>query len=350
MNARIKIEMPATQYNMITAEDVMKQPLPKWLVRGILPERGIAAVYGAPSSGKTFLTLNLALAVCDGVPWLGNLTEPRPVVYVSLEGTLGSRIKAAKTQLRKFPDDFRVIERQRFHMGDDANIEGIIKSVEQLAGKGGAMVIIDTWARSTTGITESSNDEMGVAIEAAGRIVDETNSLVLIVHHSGKNEDAGMRGASALLGAMDSVLRVSLGNPRSVKVEKNKEGEDGQIFHFDLHPVEIGQDERGHTVKSCVVREASAAVARTRALGANQAKMMEAITEVLSEMPETAPDKPKSITVAQAKEVWKARGGAPKQFGEVAIPLLAHGKLKSDGPPSKGTPSQPTLGKTIWLP
>jgi hypothetical protein len=65
---------------------------------------------------------------------------------------------------------------------------------------------------------ENTARDMGRVVEAAERIRDAAGSCVLLVHHIGKNVEAGMRGSSALLGAVDTTIEVA-GDHHAIRVK-----------------------------------------------------------------------------------------------------------------------------------
>jgi hypothetical protein len=81
-----------------------------------------------------------------------------------------------------------------------------------------------------------------------GYIQDQLRAGVLIVHHAGKDESRGMRGSSALLGAVDLELecvKVSQeGSPDRVgqlTITKSKDGEDGIVLGYRMQLVRLSQ-------------------------------------------------------------------------------------------------------------
>ena len=76
---------------------------------------------------------------------------------------------------------------------------------------------------------------------------------MLLVHHVGKDPEKGPRGTSALMPAVDFLARLDgKDDQRHLKIEKNKDGPDGQAFRYRLEVVEIGLDDEGDMVTSCV--------------------------------------------------------------------------------------------------
>ena len=92
---------------------------------------------------------------------------------------------------------------------------------------------------------------MGALIAGADHVRNAIGAHVMLVHHFGKNTDAGARGHSSLFGAVDTELTVE--DKRKLKITKQKEGEDGVSYAFRLEQVDLGNDEDGNAVTSAVV-------------------------------------------------------------------------------------------------
>ena len=69
-------------------------------------------------------------------------------------------------------------------------------------------MVFDTLAHCFGGNDENSAEDMGAFIQDCDAIKQRTGATVIVVHHSGKNEEAGARGSSALRGALDVELMV----------------------------------------------------------------------------------------------------------------------------------------------
>jgi len=276
-----------TVYRLLSGAQVMNQPRIKWLVKGLIPSKGLGAIYGAPRSGKTFLLLDLAMAIATGADWFGRKTLKTPIVYFGLEWQgLGDRLQAWQVgKETTIPDNFKMVEVAPFDLNHDGDVDGLAQTVKDFA-PGGAVTIIDTMARATAGTDENSAKDMGLIIRAADRLATLTNGIVLLVHHTGKTEANGLRGSSALLGALDSAVKVtgSKDTPRKFEIDKNKHGRDGEQYPFTLAQVVIGQDEDGDEVTSCVVQPQAASPIETdplKGLGKNQITALMAIRAVL---------------------------------------------------------------------
>ncbi len=72
-----------------TIDELLRLEPPAWLIDDTIPEGELAAIYGAPGDGKSFIALDMALCVAAGIPWQGHVTQKAYVVYISAEGGRG---------------------------------------------------------------------------------------------------------------------------------------------------------------------------------------------------------------------------------------------------------------------
>lgn len=74
------------ELNTYTLQELYKQPIEPipWVVENLLAP-GLYFLGGSPKVGKSWLALQLCLAVCRGEPFLGFETKRNEVLYISLE-------------------------------------------------------------------------------------------------------------------------------------------------------------------------------------------------------------------------------------------------------------------------
>jgi hypothetical protein len=97
---------------------------------------------------------------------------------------------------------------------------------------------------------------MSALVEAADRIRQAVKTHVEFIHHSGKNQASGARGHSSLRAATDTEIEVTRDETAGVsvaKVTKQRDMDRSGKFPFTLEPVELGRNQRGKPVTSCVV-------------------------------------------------------------------------------------------------
>jgi hypothetical protein len=99
---------------------------------------------------------------------------------------------------------------------------------------------------------------MGEMIGIFRDLQQQLGGVILLVHHSGKDESRGMRGWSGLHAAMDFVVECQkLGEPASreatFSLAKVKDGTTGSAFGFRMNSVFLGNDEDGDPITSLTV-------------------------------------------------------------------------------------------------
>lgn len=229
-----------------------RKPL-TWLIKGVLPRAELAVLFGASGSGKSFLVFDMAAAIATGQPWRDRKVTQGRVVVIVAEGALGYRNRLA-AYVRQHDGGFPgigIIADQPNLLADRDHLE----LAKQIEAKGGAdLIVIDTLAAASPGANENAGEDMGKIIAHCKQLHKATGALVLLVHHSGKDESKGARGWSGLRAAVDVEIEIGRREDyRLATITKMKDGDEGTAFAFRLLPVEVGTDEDGEPITSCVV-------------------------------------------------------------------------------------------------
>lgn len=245
----------------ITSAFTMTQSKPvDWLIKGVLPAADLLLLYGASGAGKSFVALDMAIAVAQGLPWRGRKTRRGKVLIVAAEGAggYGNRILAASKHLGVDPSELDVglvtVPPNLLLEEDVASLIAAIKTVPGIS-----LIIIDTFAQTTPGANENAAEDMGRALAHCRTIRMAVDATVLLVHHAGKDLQRGSRGWSGIKAAVDTEIEVSRDPEsahREIRITKQKDGRDGEVWGFQLETVVLAMDEDGDEITSCVVLEA----------------------------------------------------------------------------------------------
>lgn len=269
----------AERFKPVQIAEFAAEVLVEWLVRNVLPRRGLGVIYGSSTAGKTFWTLDIIFAVARGLSnWRGFHVTPGEVVYIAAEGVDGVRKRARAyseyhgVPLKDLP--FRVIS-------DSPNLmKGDHTALAQAIGTAD-VIVVDTLAAVMPGADENSAKDVGAVLARCKAIQDITGALVILIHHSGKNEGAGARGWSGIRAAVDVEICVTRNNDdRVAEITKLKDGEgEGRKFPFRLQVVDLGRDGYGESITSCVVehRDTATSPALKRPTGKSQRIVFETI-------------------------------------------------------------------------
>jgi hypothetical protein len=228
----------------------------QYLVKGLLQSSGLAVIWGAPKCGKSFWTFDLLMHVALDRPYRGRRVTAGVVVYCALEGVQGfkNRIEAFRRARMTEADDgdppFYLMATPLSLVRDQKSF--IAEIGQQLGEQKPVAVCIDTLNRSLDG-SESSDEDMTAYVRAADAIRDAFGCLVVIVHHCG-HEGNRPRGHSSLMGALDVQIAVRKDATDNIvaELELSKDGETGLQFVSRLKVVEIGFDQDGDPITSCV--------------------------------------------------------------------------------------------------
>ena len=234
-----------------------------WAIKGVIPMGEVGAIYGESGAGKSFLALDLVMAVATGSQWRGHRVSQGAVAYVCAEGAGGFALRA------KAYADFHgnVDGGTPLHILGDApnllekvDVKDLVTSLKALGGV--SIIVIDTLAQSTPGSDENSSEGMGRALAHCKAIHRATGAMVLLVAHAGKDTSRGIRGWSGIKGALDVEICVQRsGDKRSATITKMKDGTgEGKEYGFALDTVVLGQDGDGDDITSCVLKDGAAPV------------------------------------------------------------------------------------------
>ena len=257
-------------------------PSLRWCIKSVFPSVGVVAVYGPSGSGKSFLAISIAASIAEGSPFFGHVTRPAAVLYVGLEGEGGYKGRVIAWQRikgRTMADGVAFIL-QPFCLTNPQDVADLAAICPA-----GCVVIIDTLNRASPGMDENSSRDMGAAIDGAKMLQQLVAGLVVLIAHTGKDSTRGLRGHSSLFAALDAAILVSReGDVRSWKVDKAKDGKDGEIHRFVLQTVDVGTDEDGDVITSCaVVPDTSQPTTHEKPLTTNQKLGLQSFREAASD-------------------------------------------------------------------
>lgn len=251
--AATQAAQPPKKQLVLEAWDEIKDEPVEWLISKIIPKKGFVALYGPPGSFKSFIALDIAAAIARGTQWMGQEATPSEngaVIYIAGEGHggIGARIKACRIHHEIHESIPIYILRHQVNLRSSAeDINSLMIAVAELAETRQLkidLIVIDTLARAFGGGNENSSDDMGAFITSCGHLQEVFDSALLVIHHSGKDQAKGLRGHSSLLGAVDTeleLLRFDDQQKGVVTVSKQKDGEDGVRYGFEMVEIEIDE-------------------------------------------------------------------------------------------------------------
>lgn len=241
---------------------------PSYLIKGILPLKGVGLLAGQSRAGKTFLGIDMTLSIVYGCEFLGRKTRFGAALWFAPEGAgeIEDRVFAARRE--RFGDDsdspipFIWGENIAGTTVDDVckEIEAQIAVVKGECGVSDGMwpkhplrvVVVDTLIAGFPIDDENNNAECGKLMKRLAMIGNAKDVLILVVTHFGKAAGTGVRGASALTAGADVILTCSasiddttgtVAGKRSLALAKSRRGGTGPLTQFKIASTIIGYDE-----------------------------------------------------------------------------------------------------------
>ena len=240
-------------YRLVPFDELRPGTKSPYLVDGVIPLQGLVAVWGPPKCGKSFWTFDLAMHIALRWPYRGRRVNGGPVAYLAFEGAAGFGARA-----EAFRRAHEITGKVPFYLlASNAKLvrdhPALIASIDGQMDAPPMAVVLDTLNRSIDG-SESKDQDMGAYLAAAETIVQAFDCVVIIVHHCGV-DGSRPRGHTSLTGAADAQIAVKrdTGGNVVVEVEAMKDGAEGARFASTLKEIEVGINDDGKPITSCVI-------------------------------------------------------------------------------------------------
>ena len=176
----------------------------RWMVEALWSEQGVGIVGGEPKCGKSFLALDLAVAVAAGVPCLRHFRSAGsgPVLLFAAEDAghivrarLEGIAKAAGTAFESL--DIAVIDVPALRLDHRADRQRLLETVERVSPR---LIVLDPLVR-LHGVDENTVADVAPILGFLRDIQRRFETAVLLVHHARKS--GGSRPGQALRGSSE---------------------------------------------------------------------------------------------------------------------------------------------------
>ena len=203
------------------------EPPPPIIDDGVLLDRSLLIIVGQPKANKSFLALNMGVAIASGTDFAGfSVVDKHRVLFLSAEGGYYSNRERIKTitadidgaDLQEIYFSIKIVP----DLESDADDAIFKECIEKYNPK---VLILDPFIRFHTA-DENSSSSMSNIFAKIRKLIDGHDIAVILVHHEGKNASKGGRGSSVIHAEYDSCI----------KIKKQKNG--NHMFEFDMRHVE----------------------------------------------------------------------------------------------------------------
>ncbi len=264
----------------VPAASVVAAPTPDWLIEDAVPCGGLAVLAGESGAGKTFVALDMAAAIAEGVEWFGRAARVGSVGYVTFEGdALSLRLRALAGKGAKL-DNLYLLRasdplspRERDGTEDASHGEVVLGDALQrlaadLAEQGRPPIVavfLDTVRASLSG-SEDSSENVSAYLRAVRRILAVVpGAAAVLLHHAGWQDGETRRkrerGSSAFRGNVDATLYLEAGEDAGdgrvylvLRTLKVRDAECQAPIRMVRERVAVlGLDRYGNPLSSCIL-------------------------------------------------------------------------------------------------
>jgi len=234
---------------------------PGWLVEGFWMRRSHGIVAGEPKSFKSILTLDLAISVASGKPFLGQypILEKGPVIIIQNENSdwimkdriekmivskgLGGTLKLENRRLRgDFPPNLPLyfVNQQGFLLNDPLHQQLVEKIVGEYKP---VLVMFDPLYLMFDGDVNSAKDLSPILNWMLG-LKHKYNTGIIVVHHWKKGESKArggqrMLGSTTLHGWVESAWYIKIQENPTEDVEVEADNSDESIIQSSSNPASL---------------------------------------------------------------------------------------------------------------
>lgn len=207
----------------VSVDDYLRLPRDPntWLLKPLIPVGGAALLYGAEKTGKSYLGIQLALALTGAIPdFMGfPVTKVGRVLYLQLDTPRSLWADRFQGMIEKG----RLFYNENLRMADRTSIEhypfDILQPIHMnylyslVAPLAPTAVIVDTLRESHSGDEDSSTISRNVIANLVAAC--DPAALIIVSHSRKPHPDADKdlmadhRGSSYVTGRMDAIMRLT---------------------------------------------------------------------------------------------------------------------------------------------
>jgi len=297
----------ALRDGLVAADDIKLNTAGSYLVKGWFDLTATTLLYGKSNTGKSFFAAHLAQCITSGRTFAGARITSGPVLYLACEGgtSIQNRMLAFPKDERQHPLSILPMPVDLTGTNDAAAICELVKTMPDKP----VLIVLDTLSQAIPSADENAAKDMTRFNRAIDVIRSATGAHVLVIHHSGKSSDAGARGHSCLRAAVDTEIRLERNaDVATATITKQRDGPTGLSISYRLLTVELGIDDDGDAITTCVVDicDQPSKKEKTGKLAGREEISLEALREAIrtSGQAMTGSDYP-SRTRAVRIEAWR---------------------------------------------
>lgn len=231
----------------------------EYLVKGWLIAHGVTALLAVRGTGKSTVALDLAMHLAKDMDWWGIETMRNwKIIYICGEDDEGMILNVrawAKYNDRGLPENDRfLVAKDIIKMTNKTELSVRLKEMREWANGARCLIILDTWARATSGYSSNTQEEMDTAYENAEMVAAALKGPMIACFHPPKDGRMTIRGSAVQEDASSGIWELTE-MPDGIKltIGRAKGKGRGNYRNFRLEPLDLeGVDFYGDKLQGIV--------------------------------------------------------------------------------------------------
>ena len=217
---------------------------PEWIIKDYIPKSSLVEVFGESGTFKSFIVMDMAFCVANGIQWHGFDVKQGNVIYFAGEGFYGLkwRVLALQKHYQMEAKNFYV-SKQPLVLIDKESVQNAAKEMEEIGDI--SMVIFDTLHRNVGPANEDTAKEWGEILHNLDYYIKPLCDVILYVHHTGHKDKERSRGTSARYASLDADYRVERDEMTiTMTCTKMKDAKEPEPLSFKMEVVDVTDMDR----------------------------------------------------------------------------------------------------------
>lgn len=228
------------RFDVFTLDKLSEKFQKNWIIDNILSENSLSIIYGRAGCGKTSFILNLILSLSQkSIKKFAdkNIKKYGKTLYITGEGVDGlyKRINSwsSYNDINKKDINTVFLPLSNIDINNYMTQSKFINTLVDVLSQNPDIFIIVIDTISNFNISENSSSSINNFVSLLRKNFNGKKISIILIHHSGKDINKGIRGSSNFLAIADTVFKLEKQNKENkgvcvnvkITIEKQKDGE-----------------------------------------------------------------------------------------------------------------------------
>lgn len=230
----------------------------EYIIKGWLIAHGVTGLLAKRGTGKSTIALDLACHLATDRDWWGiPAMKDWGIIYICGEDDEGMILNCrawAQYHGEEPSNDRFLIAKGIIKMTDRRELRLRLREMKEWAQDRRCLIILDTWARATSGYSSNTQEEMDLAYENAEAVASALNGPMIACFHPPKDGRMTIRGSAVQEDASSGIWNLEdVADGIQLRIQRAKGRGEGNYRKFKIEKVSLpGKDFYGDPLEGIV--------------------------------------------------------------------------------------------------